>query len=163
MSERDDDFREPHLRQADFLGAFAVMQSAAGTLMVQNRRHIGGRSVLTWDRPGGQVEPGETLLAALRRELAEEIGVTLETEVDPEFLFVQEGIRTVSSAPVFAWRSFFFRVETWVGTPVAQSEVLDSRWMDDATMGAELTAPYHDSFLAWRRSGGTFFSSRWSD
>jgi 8-oxo-dGTP diphosphatase len=161
MTQPDSDFREPHLRENDFLGAFAVIQSDAGILMVQNRRRIGGASVLTWDLPGGQVEPGEELGAALRRELDEEVGIAVASR--PEFLFVQEGVRTIGGERAYAWRSFFFRVTSWSGEPTAGAEVLASRWMRDEEMAEELTAPYHDSFLAWKNSGGTFFTSCWSD
>ena len=93
MTEPDSDFREPHLRENDFLGAFAVIQSDAGILMVQNRRRIGGASVLTWDLPGGQVEPGE-------EELVEEIMRTREEEVKRKAR--DEGIGEWRAAEVMA-------------------------------------------------------------
>lgn len=46
----------------------------AGRLLVARRRpgdHLGG----CWEFPGGKLEPGETAVEALRRELREELGI----------------------------------------------------------------------------------------
>jgi ADP-ribose pyrophosphatase YjhB (NUDIX family) len=164
MTERqntDGDIRAPHLRQNDFLGAFAVVETEAGILMVQNRRRIGGREVLTWDLPGGQVEPSETLVAALRRELQEEVDLSLRG--DPSLLFVQEGLRTTGGRVDYAWRSFFFALARTEGIPTASSEVLALRWVQRHEMSSLLTAPYHDSFLRWLKTGGNFFTSTWAE
>ena len=160
MTDRDD-FREPHLRDADFLGAFGLLRRDGRILMVGNRRTIGGREVRTWDLPGGQLEPGELLLEALHRELDEELGI--EPVGDLPFLFFQEGERLVGGARRYAWRSFFFSVSAWRGEPVAGSEIQAVRWFALDELDKVLQAPYHDSFRAWLHSGGASFRSRWED
>jgi 8-oxo-dGTP diphosphatase len=155
------DFREPHLRRGDFLGAFGVIRRGERILFVSNRRRIGGRDTRTWDLPGGQVEPGELLVEALTRELGEELGARPTGE--PEFLFLQEGEKRDGGSRSYAWRSFFFAVASVDAEPSAHGEVLDVAWLDPAEMRDRLTAPYHDSFLAWLDHGGRSFQSIWND
>jgi ADP-ribose pyrophosphatase YjhB (NUDIX family) len=155
------DFREQHLRRGDFLGVFAVIRRGEDVLMVQNRRWIAGRAQLVWDLPGGQVEPGERLGPALRRELREEIGV--EVEGEPDFLFVQEGEKVVAGRREYVWRSFFFAVDVGAVEPRAGGEILAVRWMAPAMLATELRAPYHDSFLRWLTAGGAYFGSSWCE
>ena len=161
MSKDASDIREPHLRRGDFLGVFAIVARADRFLFVQNRRVIGGREALTWDLPGGQVEPGELLREALARELGEEVGV--EVDGDPELAFFQEGERTAGGRRKYAWRSFFFRVPAIRGEPAASGEVLAVRWLAAGELAALLTAPYHDSFLSWVARPQTEYRSRWCD
>lgn len=161
MPADSDDIREPHLRSADFLGAFALIESDAGILMVRNRRVIGGRNVEVWDLPGGQVEPGETLPVTLVRELGEELAIEVARVGD--FLFYQEGERIVRGVREYVWRSFFFAVSDYRGEPRATDDVLGCRWMPRDAMVRELTAPYHTSFVEWLGGGGTRFECVWED
>lgn len=158
----DADIRAPHLRHADFLGAFGVLETPAGILMVRNRRRIGGREVDVWDLPGGQVEPGELLHEALARELREELQVAIDAG-SARFLFLQEGEKVEAGVRKYAWRSFFFAVDAWQGEPRAGGEVGAVRAVPRAQLTELLVAPYHDSFRRWLDAGGSLLTSSWRE
>lgn len=63
------------------LTVVAALIESNGKLLVCQRRR-GARFELMWEFPGGKVDPGETLEAALARELREELGVA--AEIGPE-------------------------------------------------------------------------------
>jgi mutator protein MutT len=55
-----------------------VLTDAGGRILLAQRpagKHLAGG----WEFPGGKLEPGESRLAALTRELSEELGVTINT------------------------------------------------------------------------------------
>jgi 8-oxo-dGTP diphosphatase len=55
----------------------ALIEDAEGRVLVAQRpahKHLGG----LWEFPGGKIESGETSEAALRREIAEELGCEIE-------------------------------------------------------------------------------------
>jgi mutator protein MutT len=79
-----------------------------------------------WEFPGGKVEPGESLPAALQREIREELGV--EITVGEQFF------ETEHSYPAKTVRLHFFHSSISHGEPSAL-EVADLRWI----MPAELT------------------------
>jgi 8-oxo-dGTP diphosphatase len=62
-----------------------------------------------WEFPGGKVEPGEPLAAALTRELREELGIEVEV-ADP-------WIVRIYTYPHARVRLNFFRVRAWRGEP----------------------------------------------
>jgi nucleoside triphosphatase len=66
----------------------AVVQNAQGDYLLC--RMPAGRDVFPgeWGLPGGGIEPGETVEEALRREIAEEVGLEVQ-EVEP--LFFSDG------------------------------------------------------------------------
>jgi 8-oxo-dGTP diphosphatase len=61
----------------------AVIRRQKAALICQRPRHK--RHGGLWEFPGGKVEPNETDEAAARRELAEELGVHVESVGEPEF------------------------------------------------------------------------------
>ena len=76
------------------------LRPAARALILDDRDRIllckfeflrAGRTVVVWAAPGGGVEPGETLLEALSRELDEEVGLALAE--DPPHVWHQVVVR----------------------------------------------------------------------
>ena len=60
----------------------AIVESTGGVLMVENHRR--GDHV-DWSPPGGVIDPGETVLGGLTREVNEETGITVRRWVGPVY------------------------------------------------------------------------------
>jgi 8-oxo-dGTP diphosphatase len=86
----------------------AVIERADGRFLLA-QRPAGKVYAGYWEFPGGKVEPGEPLAAALARELHEELGIEVEI-ADP-------WIVRIYTYPHATVRLNFFRVRAWQGEP----------------------------------------------
>lgn len=108
----------------------AVIRDAAGRLLTVRKRRT-QRFML----PGGKREPGEDDLAALRRELAEEIGVTL---VSAKLLGRFEA--PAANEPGATVRSAAYIVEI-TGKIEIQAEIEEMLWIDPGALPDVAIAP----------------------
>lgn len=108
----------------------AILRDAGRVLLVR-RANPPSRGL--WAVPGGRVEPGETLEAAVRREVAEETGLTVRVD---RFLGVAE--RDDPAAGV-RWIIVEFAVSTGSTDqpPVAGDDAAEAAWFDEATLADE--------------------------
>lgn len=88
--------------------AVAIITRVDGAFLLASRPE-GKPYAGYWEFPGGKVKPGEPLLHALRRELVEELGITVE--------HAYRWITRTFSYPHATVRLCFFRVIKWHGEP----------------------------------------------
>lgn len=81
----------------------AIIRRKGRVLLVEEQGP--GDATPAWMLPGGRVEPGETLIAALRREVAEETGLSVVGT--PKLAFSVE-VRTRRGDEVLEWRAASF-------------------------------------------------------
>jgi len=86
----------------------AVIERPDGSFLLA-QRPAGKVYAGYWEFPGGKVEPGEPLAAALSRELHEELGIDVES--------AHPWIVQVYAYPHAKVRLNFFRVRAWHGEP----------------------------------------------
>ena len=92
------------------------------TLLAARRsrpEHLAGR----WEFPGGKVDPGETPIDGLHRELCEELGV--QVELGPEVVGPDGGGWTITDRHVM--RLWFARVTEGEPRPLIEHD--DLRWL----------------------------------
>jgi len=89
--------------------ASAVARLHGALLFVQ--QHYPGDRLPIWGLPGGQVEPGEELLAGLQRELLEETGLTVVGT--PTIAFVIQVLRETEGG-ILQWLACHFARRQWL-------------------------------------------------
>lgn len=101
------------------LGVRALIVREDGHVLLIRHTYTPG-----WFLPGGGVEKAEPAIEALRRELIEEVGVTMTA---PPAL-----VGVFSNHPVFPNdHVLFYRVEDWEqGEATSKGEIAEARWID---------------------------------
>lgn len=91
-----------------------------GQVLLCHRRHDRRHYPDVWDLPGGRVEPGESLVDALRRELEEELGIiAMPAEKTPLVTLTADNLRLD-----------IYLVDNWLGEirNLAPDEHDELRW-----------------------------------
>ena len=121
--------------------AVGVLIDARGRFLLTSRP-VGKVYAGHWEFPGGKVEPGETIEQALRRELHEELGITIGP-AEPwqvELMDYPHARVRLHFCKVFDWQGAFEMREgqrmAWCTLPVAVQPVLPGtvpvlRWFAD--------------------------------
>jgi len=117
-----------------------VLVDASGRILIAQRppgKHLAGM----WEFPGGKLEPGEPAMAALERELDEELGIAVDPSTFEALIRVpwRYGDRDMLLEAVL--------VRDWKGEPEAL-DAADIAWREPASVDAALLAPADRPILA---------------
>jgi 8-oxo-dGTP diphosphatase len=121
----------PALQQLPKLGASACVWKEGKVLLVQRAKPPLG----LWSLPGGEVEFGETAVAAAERELLEESGVTADLTAFIglyEIILEEPALHYAIACFGGMWRS---------GEAQASSDALEVRWLTPAELDSLDFAP----------------------
>ena len=119
------------------VGAIVVKD---GRLLMIQRANDPGAGL--WSLPGGRVEHGEYLAAALRREVSEETGLDVEVR---ELV----GILEVVGDPHYVILDYFAEV-AGDAEPVAADDVSDARWVPLHEVASLACTPrFHETMRGW--------------
>ncbi|AKS33484.1 NUDIX hydrolase [Mycolicibacterium goodii] len=106
------------------------------------------RGTTAFMQPGGKIEPGEQPLAALEREIAEELG----TALDPSSVrSLGRHHAVAANEPGHTVDAYLYLVRVH-GTPAVAAEIEEMAWVDPAAPGdLELAPLTRDTVLALAR------------
>jgi 8-oxo-dGTP diphosphatase len=91
------------------VAVFVVVRNKNGEILLQQRANTGFLDGY-WDFPSGHLEPGESLIEAARRELHEEVGLTV-AESDLQLVHINQNHLDTP------YMSFTFLAHAWEGEP----------------------------------------------
>jgi ADP-ribose pyrophosphatase YjhB (NUDIX family) len=122
----------------------AIVHDAEGRLLLIKRGHAPGAGL--WSLPGGRVEPGETDIQAVTRELLEETGLS----VRPGSLVG----RVERAAPAGVYEIFDYAAVVTGGTLRAGDDAASAAWVDRAEFAGlvergELVAQLAETLRGW--------------
>lgn len=129
------------------IGVKVIIQNPAGEYLLLTRsddyQTIGGGD--GWDIPGGRIDASEELLAALRREVGEEIGIDLPADVRPELLAAQDIIVPAKNLHVVR---LTYRLTLDIKEVTLSSEHTAYRWFTPTELKELSLEPYLKAVVA---------------
>lgn len=125
------------------LGVSALVRRERQVLLVRR-----GRPPLAemWAFPGGKVEFGETMQAAVAREVMEETGLTVSVVAPIDQAEIV--LRDESGEPTRHFVLIVFAARWIAGEPVAGDDAADALWVDENDLSQFVKTPDTERILA---------------
>lgn len=117
----------------DWLVGGALIEGPGGLLLVRNRRRDGSHD---WSPPGGVIDPGESVVEGLGREVTEETGLVVRQWSGPLYEIDVEARDLGWHLRVEAWQAREWEGELRIDDP--DGIVVDVRWVPLPECGTHL-------------------------
>ena len=144
--------REAHTAPGRLHRAFSVLlYDPAGRVLLQRRAAVKTRFALRWSNTCcGHPAPGEDLVAAASRRLAEELGITAAqiTPLAEAGVFRYRAEDGATKRVEHEWDHVLVATLTSGAPAPDESEVREVRWASPGTLGADVAAR-PDDFTPW--------------
>lgn len=99
---------------------------------------------------GGKIEPGESEIDCLKREVGEEVGCQLD---DKSLKFLHE-FEEVAHGKENTWLHIRMYIGKLIGTPQPSSEIAEVSWFDTATDKKHLSDMASRQIFPWLKANG---------